>query len=44
MIPEDSILRRHYLTELKNTKVPETYSNFILFVSVAFVLLVLVLL
>lgn len=39
-IPEDSVLRRHYLTELQNKPVEkESYSNFILVVSILFVLL-----
>ena len=39
-IPQDSILRRHYLTELQNKVEPsESYSNLILGISILFVLL-----
>lgn len=41
MIPEDSILRRHYLTELANKPISESYSNFTWFVSIFFVILIL---
>jgi hypothetical protein len=40
-IPEDSMLRRHYLTELKN-KPSEDNSNFHIYTTAAFMLLLVV--